>query len=105
VFSGEFEDRALNPAGPSGQHSLCTRVQLDTGRVCEDRVVAVVVGTRDGCPVLLPLDEDAFLGGCDGDEVIEVGVELLVLEAWYPVGLSWPCPTRAGPEPCDRDEV
>jgi hypothetical protein len=84
VFGGELEDHALDPVGPSGQHSLCTRVQLDTGWVCKDRVVAAVVGTRDGCPVMLPFNEDALLGGGDGDEVIEVGIEVLVLEVWYP---------------------
>jgi hypothetical protein len=82
---------------------LGTRVQLDTRWVRKDGVVAAVVGTRDGCPVTLPFDEDALLGGGNGDEVIEVGVEFLVLEAWYPVGPSWPGPTRAGPEPCDRE--
>jgi hypothetical protein len=105
VFGGELEDRALDPAGPSGQHSLCTRVQLNTGRVRKDRVVAAVVGMGDGCPVFLPFDENAFLGGSDGDEVIEVGKVFLVLEAWYPVGPSWPDPFRAGPEPCDCSEV
>jgi hypothetical protein len=57
MFCCELEDRALNPVGPSGQHSLCTRVQLDTGWVRKDGVVAAVVGTRDGCPVVLPFDE------------------------------------------------
>jgi hypothetical protein len=52
---------------------------------------------------MLPFDEDTFFGGSDGDEVIKVGMELLVLEAWYPVGLSWPGPAWAGPEPCDCD--
>jgi hypothetical protein len=44
---------------------------------------------------MLPFDEDAFLGGGEGDEVIEVGVELLVLKARYPVGPSWPGPSWA----------
>jgi hypothetical protein len=102
VFSGELEGRTLNPAGPSGQHSLCTRVQLNTGWIREDGVVVAVVGTRDGCPVMLPFDEDALLGGSDGDEVIEVGEVFLVLEAWYPVGPSRPGPMWVGPEPGDR---
>jgi hypothetical protein len=105
VFGGELEDCALNPVGPSGQHSLCTRVQLDTGWVCKDGVVAAVVGTRDGCPVILPFDEHALLGGSDGSKVIEVGKVFLVLEVWYPVGPSWPDPVWAGPEPSDCEGV
>jgi hypothetical protein len=105
VFCGKLENRALNPAGPSGQHSLCTRVQLDTGWIRKDGVVAAVVGTRDGCPVVLPLDEDALFGGGDGDEVIEVGEVFLVLEVWYPVGPSRPGPFRVSPEPGDREGV
>jgi hypothetical protein len=101
VFGGKLEDHALNPAGPSGQHSLHTRVQLNTGWIRKDGVVAAVVGTRDGCPIVLPLDEDALLGGSDGGEVVEVGEVFLVLEVWYPVGPSWPDPVWAGPEPGD----
>jgi hypothetical protein len=81
VFGGELEDRALDPVGPSGQHSLCTRVQLNTGWVCQDGIVAAVVGMRDGCPVVLPLDEDVFLGGGDGEEVIEVG-NVTIMDSW-----------------------
>jgi hypothetical protein len=34
VFGGKLEDHTLNLAGPSGQHSLHARVQLNTGWVC-----------------------------------------------------------------------
>jgi hypothetical protein len=84
---------------------LCTRVQLNTRWICKDGVVAAVVGTRDGCPVVLPFDEDTFFRRGDGDEVVEVGEVFLVLEAWYPVGPSQPDPFWVGPEPGDHEGV